>query len=190
MASVALECDVLDARPEPEIQWFLSNEQTPIAEETINDQILYLHNGRYLYIRILTAVQRMGEFHCEVVNAFLSHAPIRAPTTYVLTGDLTDHFVLTVYTPLHDLINVTLGETVKYVFAAATPGPTGANQPLGIHCPRKEKGPNINIQGLSLTITGLRGDNITGLQTIHCLVVGTLIFPLPTLDLTFQITRK
>ena len=82
--AVAMECDFLDARPRPQVQWVMNN----LTTIDMDDDILFLEGGRFLYIRSLTSQQRSSFFHCEVINAFLVTMPQRSHTTYTLDGDI------------------------------------------------------------------------------------------------------
>ena len=85
-SSVALECDVLDAKPPPQIKWF--DDQGEIQEIQNGNSVRFLDSGRYLYIKCLQAVHLQRQYYCAVTNANLSRE-ISAPTRYVLTDNLT-----------------------------------------------------------------------------------------------------
>ena len=113
--AVAMECDFLDASPRPQVQWVMNNVSTSPIDMT--DNILFLEEGRFLYIRSLTSPQRGSFFHCEVVNAFLGTMPQRSPTTYTLEGDIPSD---TLETYIGDRsVTAILGEPVEVVLVAA-----------------------------------------------------------------------
>ena len=86
-SEVALECDVLDANPPPQIKWY--NDQGPIEEVMLqNNLIRFLDGGRYLYLSKLQTSHLERQYYCAVTNANLSQE-ISAPTRYVLTDSLT-----------------------------------------------------------------------------------------------------
>lgn len=184
-----MECDVLDAIPKPKIEWFFDSESKPIVEVRAQNRILYLEEGRYLYIRALTAVQRMRTYHCEVVNAFQSPAPVRAPTTYVIGGNIPS-YGLAEYRPVEQQ-NALLGEPFTYVYAIAVAGRDGLTAAnIILSCDSSlPKGTSVSVtNNVVLLITGLSGG--TGLVTITCVVAGTRMDPQPVLELTFLVTRK
>ena len=53
-SAVALECDVLDANPPPQIKWF--DDQGEIQAIQDGNSVRFLDSGRYLYIKRLQAV--------------------------------------------------------------------------------------------------------------------------------------
>ena len=85
-SAVALECDVLDAKPPPQIKWF--DDQREIQEIRNGNRVRFLDSGRYLYMNHLQAVHLQRQYYCAVTNANLSKE-ISAPTRYVLTDNLT-----------------------------------------------------------------------------------------------------
>ena len=85
-SAVALECDVLDAKPPPQIKWF--DDQGEIQEIQNGNHVRFLDSGRYLYINRLQAVHLQRQYYCAVTNANLSKE-ISAPTRYLLTDNLT-----------------------------------------------------------------------------------------------------
>ena len=108
-----MECDFLDASPRPQVQWVMNN----VTTIDMDDDILFLEEGRFLYIRSLTSQQRSSFFHCEVVNAFLGTMPQRSPTTYTLEGDIPPG---TLETYIGDRsVTAMLGEPVEVVLVAA-----------------------------------------------------------------------
>ena len=85
-SDVALECDVLDANPPPQIKWY--NDQGPIQEVILHNSVRFLDGGRYLYLTRLQTSHLERQYYCAVINANLSQE-ISAPTRYVLTETLT-----------------------------------------------------------------------------------------------------
>ena len=85
-SDVALECDVLDAKPPPRIKWY--NDQGPIQEVIQDNSVRFLDGGRYLYLRRLQPSHLERRYYCAVTNVNLSQE-ISAPTRYVLTDNLT-----------------------------------------------------------------------------------------------------
>ena len=71
-SAVALECDILDAKPPPQIKWF--NDQGEIREITEGNCVRFLDNGRYLYLKRVQAIYLQQQYliYCIVTNAYLS----------------------------------------------------------------------------------------------------------------------
>ena len=97
-SDVALECDILDAKPPPQIKWY--DDQGEIEELTSN-RVRFLDNGHYLYLRHLQPTHLQRQYYCSITNANLSWE-ISAPTRYVLVDDLTQG-VLFDYKQIGDL---------------------------------------------------------------------------------------
>ena len=85
-SDVALMCDVLDAKPSPEIKWY--NDQGPIQEILQGNRVRFLESGHYLYLRRLQAVHLQRRYYCAVINVNLSQKVV-SPTRYVLTDNIT-----------------------------------------------------------------------------------------------------
>ena len=85
-SDVALECDVLDAKPPPQIKWY--DDQGEIQEIQQGNSVRFIDGGRYFYIRGLQATHLERQYYCAVTNANLSQE-ISAPTRYMLTDTLT-----------------------------------------------------------------------------------------------------
>ena len=83
-SDVALECDVLDANPPPQIKWY--DDQGEIQRQ--GNKVRFLDNKRYLYLRRLQATHLERQYYCVVTNANLSRE-VSAPTRYILTDTLT-----------------------------------------------------------------------------------------------------
>ena len=85
-SDVALECDVLDAKPPPRIKWY--NDLGAIQEVIQGNSVRFLEGGHYLYLRRLQPSHLERLYYCSVTYANLSQE-ISAPTRYVLTDNLT-----------------------------------------------------------------------------------------------------
>lgn len=85
--SVGLLCDFLAGNPSPTIRWYADG---ILVGEFVSSSraILYVENGRYLYIQKLTAIQRSRQYYCEARNLLLNNTIMRSPTTYDLAVDL------------------------------------------------------------------------------------------------------
>ena len=101
-SSVAMECDVLDAKPPPEIKWYYNDDTNEIQEEINDNSVRFLDNGRYLYLKRLQLNDFERQYFCRVINANLSEV-ISAPTRYVLFDNLTQGELLD-YKQIGDLI--------------------------------------------------------------------------------------
>ena len=85
-SEVALECDVLDAKPPPLIKWY--NDRGPIQEEIQGNRVRFLDGGRYLYLTSLQPSHLERQYYCAVTDVNLNQE-ISAPTRYILTDNLT-----------------------------------------------------------------------------------------------------
>ena len=81
-SDVALECDVLDAKPPPQIKWY--NDQGAISQ---GNNVRFLDGGRYLYLRRLQPSHLERQYYCAITNANLTQE-VSTPTRYVLTDNL------------------------------------------------------------------------------------------------------
>ena len=123
-ADVAIECPVRDANPPPQIRWRDGNGL--LTEDTTNNRLRFLDNGRYLLIRELTDTQINTDYHCEVTNARFDEV-IPGPITFDLVANLgTNNF--TIY---KKLINRTIlvGDSMEISYIAGAG--SGVN-PFGI----------------------------------------------------------
>ena len=84
-SDVALECDVLDANPPPQIKWY--NDMGAIQEVQQGNNVRFLENGRYLYLRRLQAAHLERLYYCTVTNANLSQE-VAASIRYMLTNNI------------------------------------------------------------------------------------------------------
>ena len=123
-ADVAIECRVRDANPSPQIRW--RDRNGVLTEDTTNNRLRFLDNGRYLLIRQLTTAQINTNYQCEVTNARL-HETVRSPTTY----DLVDNVGTNDFMTYKSLISRTIlvGSTVEISYIAGAG--SGVN-PFGI----------------------------------------------------------
>ena len=123
-ADVAIECPVRDANPPPQIRW--RDGSGVLTEDTANNQLRFLDNGRYLLIRQLTTAQVNTDYHCEVTNAHFDEV-ISDSTTF----DLVPNLGTTNFTIYKRLINRTIlvGGTVEMSYIA---GAGSEANPFGI----------------------------------------------------------
>ena len=183
--AAAIKCDVLDAAPDPEIEWF-SDETRVFSGPSASSMIVYVDDGRYLYIRSLTGAQRGAKYHCEVANKLGNQRAV-SPTTYSLTGDI-EAGVVTEYRPLEPVF-IRLGytdETPVY-YPAAIPRADGAASSLGIVCPS-----NSNFSSLSSGLLINFRSRFTDVVEfdLTCVLTGTPIIPIPEIKFKFVITGK
>ena len=85
-SDVALECDVLNANPPPQIKWY--DDHGEIREIQLSNRVRFLDDGHYLYLRRLQPTHLERQYYCAVTNVNLSQE-VSAPTRYVLTDNLT-----------------------------------------------------------------------------------------------------
>ena len=130
---VVLDCDFSASNPPPQVTWFADD--TAVQEMSGPNAVVFLSGGRFLFLQQLTMQQRMMRYHCSVRNSFyLNPMPMRAPTTYTLTGDLPRDDSVTVYMELGSMVGA-VGKRLEFIYAAAARrADTGANLPLGITC--------------------------------------------------------
>ena len=123
-ADVAIECRVRGANPPPQIRW--RDGSGVLTEDTTNNRLRFLDNGRYLLIRQLTTAHVNTNYQCEVTNARL-HETVRSPTTYALVNNVgINNFMI-----YKRLINRTIlvGDTVEMSYIA---GAGSEANPFGI----------------------------------------------------------
>ena len=176
--AMALECDVLEALPHPQIEWFMDD--VLIVEDT-SQSVLYLEKGQYLFIKRLTAEQRMRSYHCEVINV-LSNRRERAPTTYMLSGTLPLNSLM-IYRHIQ-LIVIHLGETSKYTLPATIVSQENRPATVVINCIHPNGGSFVS-NGLTIYLSGLSES-----ATIRCSISGGNLDPEPYVELPVLIKRK
>ena len=132
---VALECDFEPSNPAPQVVWRANGGL--IVEDPNGLEILYLEEGRFLYIRRLTAQQRLItlRYYCEVTNFRDENGvmPIRAPTTYTVDVDLQLN-TLVVYKELGTQL-AGVGDLVKFYYVYGIRNQAGNFQTIGFECP-------------------------------------------------------
>ena len=112
--AVAIECRVLDANPLPQIVW-VDGSGTTLTEETNNNLLRFLDNGRYLLIRGLTTQQVNTNYQCQVTNARL-HETVRNNIMYDLVPNLGANETM-IYKGLESR-TILMGTTVEYSYIA------------------------------------------------------------------------
>ena len=83
--AVTLECDIEAANPAPMIAWVANTSDFPRAPP---NSVLYVDEGRYLFIRVLSDMQRNQQYYCEARGLLLNNTIERSPITYTLTGEI------------------------------------------------------------------------------------------------------
>ena len=145
-ADVAIECPVRDANPPPQIRWRDGNGNL-LTEDTTNNLLRFLDNGRYLLIRMLTDAQVNTDYQCEVTNAELDRV-IPDPAVY----DLDPNLGANNFTIYKRLINRTIlvGSTVELSYIA---GAGSGLSPFGMIGNCRRSGSTLSTP-LSLPTTG------------------------------------
>ena len=82
---VALECPVAESNPPPEIIWLRNG--NPLTPITLNNQLRFLDNGRFLLIRVLAPADLGVNYTCWVTNARL-HGTETSRTMYTLADNI------------------------------------------------------------------------------------------------------
>jgi hypothetical protein len=178
-STVPMECDVLDARPKPEIQWFANNDQNPIVQDLARNSSFRLEkNGRILFVRRLTDMDRMSTYYCKIVNTIPS--PVRAPTTYALNGSI-DGLEVILYRPT-EVIYIRPEMTIRHVVGVG--GPQGRLILFSCESQQVLQG-IIGSDMLEVTI------NRTGSITAQCTVqIGNVEHKPSILEVTYVVLRK
>ena len=145
-ADVAIECRVRDANPPPQIRWRDGNGNL-LTEDTTNNQLRFLDNGRYLLIRQLTTAQVNTDYQCEVTNARLDEV-IPSPTTYDLVPNLGANNFMIYKRLINKIILVEGTVELSYIAGAGT----GVN-PFGIIGSCRRSGSTLSTPIL-LPVTG------------------------------------
>ena len=117
-SDVALECDVLDAKPPPRIKWY--NDLGAIQEVIQDNSVRFLEGGRYLYLRRLQPSHLERLYYCSVTYANLSQE-ISAPTRYVLTDNLTQG-VLMDYKQIGNLTALVGNTNIEFAYVGGVYG--------------------------------------------------------------------
>ena len=117
-SDVALECDVLDAEPPPQIKWY--NDTGAIQEVTRNNKVRFLDGGRFLYLRTLDSSHLEQQYYCAVTNVNLNKE-ISAPTRYVLIDNLTQG-VLIDYKQIGDLTAFVGNTSIEFAYVGGVFG--------------------------------------------------------------------
>ena len=99
-SDVALECNVLDANPPLQIKWY--DNRGEIQEIRLGNEVRFLDNRKFLYLRRLRVMHLEQQYYCAVTNANSVSQEVAAPTRYVLIDDLTQG-VLMDYKPIGNL---------------------------------------------------------------------------------------
>ena len=179
---LGLECDILDAKPQPLIQWF--DDHAIVAE--VLRLIEYHDNGRILFVNILNSTQRTRKYHCEVSSPFLKNR-IRAPTTFDISGNLTTEN-LTIYRSIPSVVDVLLGEPIMFPYPSVAPISLGSPSIAVCYLPKGWNGEITTRINFVITITGIER---TGLFQITCVIVGGRQIPIPNLPpILFRVTSK
>lgn len=135
--SVALKCDILQGIPTPAIQWFADD--ILVEEDLADNSILIIDNGRYLFIRQLTAAQRAARYHCSVTT--FEGEVLRDPNTYILSNDISQPNFIVQYLDIFPFVTADIGEPVTLVYSAAAVDSAGNSINLTLSCPS----PRANI---------------------------------------------
>ena len=110
---VALECQVAESNPPPQIRWLGNG--NPLTENRLNNQLRFLDSGRYLLIRQLTTAELNVNYQCQVTNARL-HATETSHTVYTLANNIGNN-EFSIYKRLMDM-TILRGTTVELSFIA------------------------------------------------------------------------
>ena len=117
-SDVALECDVLDANPPPQIKWY--DDQGEVQEIRQSNNVRFLDNKRYLFIRRLQPSHLEQQYYCSVSNANLSQE-VSAPTRYVLIDNLTQGELID-YKQIGDLIAFVGNTSFEFAYVGGVYG--------------------------------------------------------------------
>ena len=182
--AVALECDFSASNPSPVVQWFADG-STRIEEDLDDNSVLYLEGGRFLFIRRLTAAQRMMRYHCEVINE--NGTSVRAPTTYTLNTDLANAG-LTEYRGLGSKVGG-IGQQLRFVYAATSRDESGNFEVFAITCPSTlfTTFTVENTYIVTATLTAAAADETE--VTITCQLIGSSFLFTPIFG-TIIVSRK
>ena len=120
---VALECDFAASNPSPQVTWFAND--TSLLEFSGSNPVQFVSGGRFLYLEQISTAQRMMRYHCSVNNSLYPNPmPMRAPTTYTLTGNLPQDNSVSVFFELGSMVGA-VGEPLEFIYAATARGTDG-----------------------------------------------------------------
>ena len=142
-SDVALECDVLDAKPPPQIKWF--DDQGEIQEIKHNNNVRYLDNKRYLYLRSSQLTHFERRYYCAITNVNLSQE-VSAPTRYALVDNLTQG-VLMDYKQIGDLTAFIDNTSVEFSYVGGVFGTLNSNETFN----------RLNVNGDEVAVRGSIG---------------------------------
>ena len=111
---VALECQVAESNPPPQINW-LGNRIPLVEDTTTNNLLRFLDNGRYLLIRRLDTPQLNTNYQCQVTNVRL-HGTETSRTMYTLANNIGNN-EFRIYKRLMDR-TILRGTTVELLYIA------------------------------------------------------------------------
>lgn len=170
--AVSLICDVRGSNPtNPQIEWFADD--VLLVEDLVNNTLLYLNDGRNLYIQTLSAAQRMMRYHCELIT--FEGVRMRNPDTYVLTQNIFGSGILEYFgLSSGGIILAEVGVPVQFVYAAAAID----GLDIQVTCPSTSSVTYSVTNQYVITATALMapsfppGGNIASLQ-LECRVTGS-----------------
>ena len=187
---LTLECDVRASNPPPTIVWYGGGSViTPILPTVI----LFFDNGRYLFIRSLTSVQRQQEFYCEVQDILLGNTNMRSPITYDISESIAPS-TLVFYKNHTTMLTIERGSQVEDVNSfTATDGAGVAITHQTVQCQSQINSLTIDIGthvSILLTVTSFSsGTRTLEPYTCNVLIGGGFSLPPPT-DHIAVIVRK
>lgn len=117
-SEVALECDILSINPPPQIKWY--NDLGPIQEDLPGNNVRFLDEGRYLYLRRLQPAHLQRQYYCAVTNVNLSQE-VATPNRYVLIDNITQG-VLTDYKQIGNLRAFVGNSSIEFAFVGGVFG--------------------------------------------------------------------
>ena len=157
-SDVALECDVLDANPPPQIKW--CDDHGLIQEVKIDNRVRYLDNGKYLYLRRLQPSNLEQQYYCNVTNVNLTWE-VSAPTRYILTDNLTQG-VLKEYKQIGNQTVFVGNTSFEFAYVGGVFGSNNRNGTIN----------RLFVNGIELIQTGNVGkvENMTSTRTLYMLL--------------------
>lgn len=164
-SDVALECDVLDTKPPPQIKWY--DDQGEIQEVKLpENRVRFLDSGRYLYLRMLNSSHLERQYYCMVINVNMSQN-VSAPTRYVLTDNLIQG-VLMDYKQIGDLRAFVGNTSLEFAYVGGAFGSNSNNEMNGTFV--NSYGPDTTVFGNvgTLESTSLSSSRVIQLEaTVH-----------------------